>query len=46
LLARGWSVTRDGSGNVVKDPAAVTVGSKLRTTVQAGEIVSRVEEPE
>jgi len=46
LLARGWSVTRDGAGNVVKDPAAVTAGSELRTTVEGGEILSRVEEPE
>jgi exodeoxyribonuclease VII large subunit len=46
LLARGWSVTRDVSGNVVKNPAAVPAGSELRTTVQGGEIRSRVEEPE
>jgi len=46
LLARGWSVTRDASGEVVTDPADVSPGSRLRTTVAAGEIISRVEEPE
>jgi exodeoxyribonuclease VII large subunit len=44
LLARGWSVTRDGDGRVVRSPAAVPAGSELRTTVEEGEIVSRVEE--
>ncbi len=44
LLARGWSVTRDGRGRVVRSPAAVPAGSELRTTVETGEIVSRVEE--
>ena len=44
LLARGWSVTRDGDGRVVRSPAAVSAGSELRTTVEEGEIVSRVEE--
>lgn len=44
LLARGWSVTRDGDGRVVRSPAAVPAGSRLRTTVEAGEIISRVEE--
>jgi len=44
LLARGWSVTRDGHGRIVRSPAAVAAGSQLRTTVEAGEIISRVEE--
>lgn len=44
LLAKGWSVTRTDSGDVVKDPASVAPGSKLRTTVLEGEITSRVEE--
>jgi exodeoxyribonuclease VII large subunit len=44
LLARGWSVTRDRDGSVVRTPAAVPAGSQLRTTVEAGEIISRVEE--
>lgn len=44
LLARGWSVTRDDAGRVVRSPGAVAAGSELRTTVEAGEIISRVEE--
>ncbi len=44
LLARGWSVTRDGDGRIVRTPAAVPTGARLRTTVEAGEIISRVEE--
>lgn len=42
LLARGWSVTRDVDGNVVRQvPGA---GTQLHTTVEEGEITSRVEE--
>ncbi|MCP3973765.1 MAG: exodeoxyribonuclease VII large subunit [bacterium] len=44
LLERGWSVTRNGAGAVVRSPSAAPVGSELRTTVAEGEIVSRVEE--
>jgi exodeoxyribonuclease VII large subunit len=46
LLARGWSVTRDEAGRVVRSPAAVSPGSELRTTVEEGQIISRVEESE
>ena len=44
LLARGWSVTRDEAGRVVRAPSAVVTGARLHTTVASGEIVSRVEE--
>ena len=44
LLARGWSVTRDGDGRVVRSPTGLAAGAQLRTTVEAGEIISRVEE--
>jgi exodeoxyribonuclease VII large subunit len=41
-LARGWSVTRDADGAVVRSPAQVGAGSQLRTTVAGGEITSTV----
>lgn len=44
LLARGWSVTRDSDGQVVRAPDDTEAGSQLRTTVAGGDIYSRVEE--
>lgn len=44
LLERGWSVTRNEAGTVVRSASEAVVGSELRTTVAEGEIISRVEE--
>jgi exodeoxyribonuclease VII large subunit len=43
-LARGFSITRDAAGAIVRDPAAVALGGRLVTTVAHGTITSRVEE--
>lgn len=42
-LARGWSITRRADGTLVRDPAEVTEGEVLFTTVAGGPITSRVE---
>ena len=42
LLARGWSVTRDEAGELVRAPASVATGETLETTVTGGTIMSRV----
>ncbi|MDJ0953931.1 MAG: exodeoxyribonuclease VII large subunit [Acidimicrobiia bacterium] len=44
LLARGWSITRTASGEIVMRPADVAAGTTLRTTVAGGEITSVVAE--
>jgi exodeoxyribonuclease VII large subunit len=44
LLARGWSITRDSQGRVVRDPAAVSSGERIYTTVNGGSFSSIVEE--
>jgi exodeoxyribonuclease VII large subunit len=44
LLARGWSITRSGSGDLVLDPADVEPGATLQTTVAGGHIKSVVTE--
>ncbi len=44
LLARGWSITRTGTGELVVDPGAVEPGAVLQTTVAGGEITSVVTE--
>ena len=41
-LARGWSVTRDGDGRLVRDPAQVAEGEALVTTLAGGELRSTV----
>jgi exodeoxyribonuclease VII large subunit len=43
VLARGYSLTRTESGEVVRRPEQVRAGDRLVTTVQHGRIVSRVE---
>jgi len=45
LLARGWSITRNSRGEVVRDPAALAPGERVITTVNSGEFSSIVEEP-
>ncbi len=46
LLARGWSVTRDAAGTIVRSVGNAPPGEQLRTTVADGQILSRVEEPQ
>jgi exodeoxyribonuclease VII large subunit len=41
-LARGWSITRDGDGRVVRSVADAPAGTRLVTTVADGEIGSAV----
>lgn len=43
-LARGWSITRTAQGHIVRDPAAIAVGTELHTTVSGGLIVSTVDD--
>jgi exodeoxyribonuclease VII large subunit len=42
VLERGYSITRDESGAVVRAAAAVSAGTRLVTTVAEGQIVSTV----
>jgi exodeoxyribonuclease VII large subunit len=42
-LARGWSITRDAQGNVVKSIDQVSAGDVLTTALLNGTISSRVE---
>jgi exodeoxyribonuclease VII large subunit len=42
-LARGWSITRDGDGRVVRAVADAPAGSRLVTTVADGDIGSTVD---
>lgn len=43
-LARGWSITRDTTGAVVRAPGDVAPGDVLRTTLAEGEVHSVVTE--
>ncbi len=43
-LGRGFSITRDALGRIVRAPADAAVGSRLSTEVAGGRIASRVEE--
>lgn len=43
LLARGWSITRDRDGRVVRSAADVTAGATITTQVADGHLTSRVE---
>lgn len=42
-LARGWSITRDEHGAVVRDPSTLVPGSVLVTQFSSGTATSRVE---
>ncbi|MGF1600228.1 MAG: exodeoxyribonuclease VII large subunit [Acidimicrobiales bacterium] len=44
LLARGWSITRTTDGALVREAAAVAVGTTLRTTLASGTLTSTVSE--
>ena len=41
-LARGWSITRDGQGRLVRDAAGVPEGEQLVTSLARGELRSTV----
>jgi exodeoxyribonuclease VII large subunit len=43
-LERGWSLTRDASGNVVRSSASLRTGERLTTTFAKGSAVSVIEE--
>jgi len=43
VLARGYSVSLDSDGNVIRDPAQLEIGDPLTTIVRDGKIHSRVE---
>jgi exodeoxyribonuclease VII large subunit len=42
-LARGWSITRDGQGRVVRSAGAVAAGDRLVTTLADGHVHSTVD---
>jgi len=42
VLARGYSITRDASGALLRDAASVKEGERLRTTLARGELESEV----
>jgi exodeoxyribonuclease VII large subunit len=42
-LARGWTITHDGSGRLVRSPTDVAPGDELVTRTAGGDIRSRVE---
>ena len=42
-MARGWSITRDNDGNVVRSTDQVSAGDVLVTSLAQGSITSRVE---
>jgi exodeoxyribonuclease VII large subunit len=44
VLARGYSVTFDESGRALTEARAAAAGSKIRTVLARGELLSRVEE--
>lgn len=45
LLRRGWSITRDDEGNVVRSVADAAPGTVITTQVADGRLTSRIEEP-
>ena len=46
VLARGYSITTDAeTGKVLRDAAKVKAGQRLKTRLQKGEVVSKVEKP-
>lgn len=45
LLRRGWSISRDAEGNVIRRVADVTPGAIISTELTDGRLTSRVEEP-
>jgi exodeoxyribonuclease VII large subunit len=47
VLARGYSITLDAeTGSVLRQASGLKPGQRLKTRLKAGEVLSRVEEPE
>jgi exodeoxyribonuclease VII large subunit len=44
-LERGFTITRDGRGKLLRSPAQVRSGDRIATRTAGGSITSRVEEP-
>jgi exodeoxyribonuclease VII large subunit len=44
LLERGFSITRDGEGAIVRDPRSLRIGDLITSELAAGSLRSRVEE--
>jgi exodeoxyribonuclease VII large subunit len=44
-MSRGWSITRDAQGNVVRSVRDVAQGDILVTTVADGDVTSTVGKP-
>ncbi|HEV2350567.1 MAG TPA: exodeoxyribonuclease VII large subunit [Terriglobia bacterium] len=42
ILSRGYSITRDASGNIIRDAAAVAIGSDISVRLAHGEIGAAV----
>jgi len=45
LLRRGWSITRDADGRLVRSAADVPSGSVITTELADGRLTSRIEDP-
>jgi exodeoxyribonuclease VII large subunit len=45
-LRRGYSITMDANGRVIRDPRQVRAGDQLRTRLEKGELRSRAETPQ
>ena len=43
-LERGFSLTRNAAGQLLRDPAQVAAGERITTRVAGGTLTSRVEE--
>jgi len=46
VLARGFSITRDAAGALLRDPARAAAGDRITTRLAGGELVSRVQSRE
>ena len=44
VLARGWTLTTDGAGRIVRDPHGLNLGDRLTTVFAAGSVGSTVDE--
>lgn len=44
-LARGFSITRDETGRLLRRPADVAAGERIATRLAGGDLISRVEAP-
>jgi exodeoxyribonuclease VII large subunit len=43
ILQRGYSITRDGSGKIIRDAAPIPVGSEINVHLARGELNATVE---